>query len=94
MLQWFSHEAGCAGLKGLLDRKNLVKLPSIKCLLVGFKDQLNIDLSGVDEIDSAGVAFILELKEAAEKNKLEVNFHGTTDSLNKLKSLYNLDKII
>lgn len=94
MVRWLNHPADGAAIKGSLDQQHLIKLLPVERLLAGFSGQLGIDLSGVERIDSAGMAFLLELKQVAAQTELEVSFHGSTDSLNKLKSLYNLEHII
>ena len=94
MVEWLIHGTDGVAIKGSLDQQHLVKLLPIDSLLSDFKDQLNIDLSGIVQVDSAGIAFILELKEIAAKTNLKVTFHGSTCSLDKLKSLYNLEQII
>ena len=81
-------------IKGALTQFSLARSPNIQQLLAGFSIDIVVDLSAVEKVDTAGVSFLLELKECAGEKKLEISFEGATNSLKKLKSLYNLDTII
>ena len=94
MVQWLVNQTGQVSIKGKLNQKSLVKLLPIAKLLKPHQAQLTIELSGIEEVDTAGMAFLLEIKEQAGLKQLKISFDGSTNSLNQLKSLYNLAKMI
>jgi phospholipid transport system transporter-binding protein len=93
MLEWLEIKPEHVAIRGELDQWQVARLMPIATLLSKHQQHLTIDLSGIDKVDSAGVAFLLELKEHAMKLELNINFCGSPSSLNKLKSLYNLEQL-
>ena len=93
MLEWLELESNQAAIKGQLDQWQLGKLMPVAPLLSNYRDLLTVDLSEIDKIDSAGIAFLLELKQQAQKVGLKIDFQGSPSALNKLKSLYNLEQL-
>jgi len=93
MLEWQETAPNQVAIKGRLDQWNLARLMPITPLLAAFKELLIIDLSAINKIDSAGLAFLLELKQQAGTLGLKIEFQGSPSSLNKLKSLYNLEQL-
>lgn len=53
-------------------------------------DIINYDLSHVNEIDTAGVAFLLELKIIANQNKTQIEFSNAPTHLFELSKLYKI----
>ena len=94
MIKWLNQPAGQAKIIGCLTQDTLILLQPPRELLQGAGDALAVDISALVTIDSAGVAFLLELKDYGLKHGHKINFIGATESFNKLKSLYNLDTII
>lgn len=52
---------------------------------------LEIDLSNIQHIDSAGVAFLLELKSIARKKSCSIKFTHTPNNIEHLCQLYNIN---
>ncbi|WP_426358842.1 STAS domain-containing protein [Pseudocolwellia sp. HL-MZ19] len=50
-----------------------------------------IDLAGINKIDTAGLAWLLCLVEAANKTKSEISFHNIPQDLIKLAKLSAVD---
>lgn len=94
MVQWLVIDPNSVAIKGRLDRNTVVELLPITKLLARHQGSLTIELSGIAQIDTAGMAFLLEIKEQASLLQLKVSFEGSTNSLNQLKSLYNLAKML
>jgi len=51
---------------------------------------LDIDLSGVKNIDSAGVAFLLDLKSIAKNASCALSFSNTPDIIERFCQLYKV----
>ena len=51
---------------------------------------LKIDLSGITNIDSAGVAFLLELKSVARQKKCKLSFINLPELVDKFCQLYQV----
>ena len=94
MVKWLVIDPNSASIKGRLDQNTVVKLLPITKLLAPHQGSLTIELSGIEQIDTAGMAFLLEIKEQATLLQLKVSFEGSTNSLNQLKSLYNLAQML
>lgn len=53
-------------------------------------EELDIDLSIVKNIDSAGIAFLLELKSKAKQEKCKISFTNIPYVVNRLCQLYQI----
>ncbi|AEX53840.1 lipid asymmetry maintenance protein MlaB [Rahnella aquatilis] len=79
-------------LHGELDRETLVAfwdvrkklMPGVTCL----------DVSGLERVDSSGLAFLVHLREEASQQGITLTIAGITDRLRTLIALYNLQDII
>lgn len=58
--------------------------------LIAINSQLKIDLANITTIDSAGVAFLVELKSAAKQKNCELQFVNLPESVNKFCQLYQV----
>ncbi len=65
-------------------------LKSMTKLLAASK-QLSIDLSTVSNIDSSGVALLLELKAVAHHQHCQLNFTNTPEVVKKFCQLYQVN---
>lgn len=63
----------------------------LKCL--GDKHNLLVDLSGVEYIDSSGVASLVEGLQLAKSNQLEFGLIGVSDAAMQVLQLARLDKV-
>lgn len=62
--------------------------PSVK--IINKSKILDIDLSGVKNIDSAGVAFLLDLKSIAKSSGCTLSFSNTPDIIQRFCQLYKV----
>lgn len=53
-----------------------------------------LDVSGLNHVDSAGLALLLHLLNAANKRNVSLRLEGITDKLKTLITLYNLQDVI
>jgi phospholipid transport system transporter-binding protein len=53
-----------------------------------------VDLSGVDPVDSAGVALLIEWKRRATAEGKSLSFENVTPSMASLAELYGVDKLL
>lgn len=81
-------------IAGELNRHSMTNLPSPRQLLKGQSGAVVVGLSQLTRIDSAGVAWLLELKQQASHQGIALTFEGHTESLSKLLGLYSLQEIV
>lgn len=85
-------EANQLRLSGELERETLLPLWQQRD---GLMQQVEIiDVSGLDRVDSAGLALLVHLRQAGIQRGKAPRFTGITDKLSSLITLYNLQKII
>ncbi len=80
-------------LSGEID---LSESPDIRKQILGYinkKNNLLVDMSGVDYIDSSGVASLVEGLQVSRTNKLEFALLGVSDSALKVLQLARLDRV-
>ncbi len=58
--------------------------------LITKESKIQIDLSDVIDIDSSGIAFLLELKQQAAHKKCQLIFINKTDAIQRLADLYKI----
>ena len=66
-----------------------IQLPPLKRLVLANLN-LTFDLSNVTNIDSAGIAFLVELKNIAKINKCNLVFTNPSTQINHLCQLYKI----
>lgn len=93
MVTWQEVSPNTVALNGELSRHSVASLMPVAKRLKGY-EQLNVELSKLSNIDSAGLAFLIELQEQASKLKLNLNFLGSTVALDKLIALYNAQSLL
>jgi len=76
-------------LSGILSQTSLMELMPIASRLQTLNGEVNIGLSGLSLVDTAGLAFLIELKAEAKQRALNLRYSGTSPALDKLVSLYN-----
>ena len=77
-------------LSGQLLISNVNQQLSLLTKLITTNNAIKIDLSGINNIDSAGVAFLLELKSVARQNNCTLNFVNLPDAVDKFCQLYQV----
>ncbi|OON39203.1 anti-sigma B factor antagonist [Izhakiella australiensis] len=90
-LSWTS-TGGRLALTGRLNHETLLPLWQQRDELVKGVSQL--DVSGLDQVDTAGLALLVHLREAAVKQNVTLQVTGITDRLRSLISLYNLQPLM
>ncbi len=93
MATWQEVSQNTVELSGELSRHSVQSLIPVVARLKGY-EQLSVELSKLSHVDSAGLAFLIELQERASKLKLCLNFVGSTAALDKLIALYNADSLL
>ncbi len=81
-------------LVGKLSQTTVTSLLPIKKQLQPYNSDLNIDLSKLTKVDSAGLAYLIELKQYCEKNSIDIYFNNATKALEKLIALYNAESLL
>jgi len=79
-------------LLGELDRETLVPFWDIRKKLMSGINCL--DVSGLERVDSSGLALLVHLREEASQQGVSLTIAGITDRLHTLIALYNLQDII
>jgi len=93
-IEWQESNNGSVSLVGELSQKTIISLLPIKKQLQKYNGELNVDLSQLENVDSAGLAYLVELKQYCDNNNLNVFFNKATDRLNKLIALYNAESLL
>ena len=94
MLTWQRTSATSVAMLCILNRKTLHELLPVAKRLQEFSGTLNVELADLEQVDTAGLAFLIEIKQAADKKQLQLNFSGTTSALDKLISLHNAQSLL
>jgi len=93
-IEWQQANEHSVFLVGNLSQKTVISLLPIKKQLQKYNGELIIDLSQLDNVDSAGLAYLIELKQCCENSNVNVYFKNVTDRLNKLIALYNAESLL
>lgn len=91
LLHWQQQENSLL-LSGKLDHETLLPLWQQKDHVVQGISEINV--SGLIRVDSAGLALLVHLQNIATRSGQPVVFHGISDKLQSLITLYNLQQII
>ena len=91
LLSW-QVEAKTLYLRGELDRETLLSLWQQR--ETAMQNIAVIDVSGLQRVDSAGLALLVHLRQIAQQQGASPVFSGITDKLHSLITLYNLQQII
>lgn len=90
-LSWQCHSRTLF-LQGQLDQQSL--LPFWQQYPQLLKEVEVIDLTGLKRVDSAGLAMLLHVRDYAESQTSGVSFTGSSDKLDALLQLYNLQSVL
>ncbi|WP_275555610.1 lipid asymmetry maintenance protein MlaB [Mixta sp. Marseille-Q2659] len=91
LLSW-QVEAKTLRLHGELDRETLLGLWQQRETVMQHIEV--IDVSGLQRVDSSGLALLVHLRQIAQQQGNSPVFSGITDKLHSLITLYNLQQII
>ncbi|GAA0470142.1 MULTISPECIES: lipid asymmetry maintenance protein MlaB [Tatumella] len=90
-LHW-QQQAASLRLTGKLDHETLLPLWEQRdTVMQGISD---IDLSGLERVDSSGLALLIHLQDIVRRHGAVLTFTGISDKLQSLITLYNLQHII
>ena len=94
----FSHaveDDGIFSIQGDLDVYSVAEAIRQGCRLIKLNESsIVIDLSQVGGIDSAGLAFVLELMKAAKKQEKNIHFKNIPARMYAVARIYGLSNII
>ncbi|MCQ4103202.1 lipid asymmetry maintenance protein MlaB [Erwinia persicina] len=90
-LRW-EVESDILRLSGELERETLLSLWQQRDAVMQWVE--TIDVSGLERVDSGGLALLVHLRQIAIQRGRVPRFTGITDKLRSLITLYNLQKII
>ncbi|PWC13004.1 lipid asymmetry maintenance protein MlaB [Brenneria corticis] len=90
-LSWQSQQSTLL-VAGALDRETLLPLWQQRDKLLA--DKTTLDVSGLDRVDSAGLALLLHFYHLRSQQGVELKIIGAGDRLKTLIALYNLNEII
>jgi phospholipid transport system transporter-binding protein len=82
------------GVEGVLDFDSVVALVAEGERLFSGQGPLDVDLRGVREANSAGLALLLEWLDLARRRKLELRYRNLPESLVRLAELTNLGGLL
>jgi len=94
VINWQTVTANEVALSGVLSQTSLMSLMPIAQRLQGLESEIRLDLSGLSLVDTAGLAFLIELKAVAEQQQLSMRYIGASAALDKLVSLYNAQSLL
>ena len=90
----FSIDDGIIVLRGMIDRNTVPDLlKGIRLDKLNF-EQLKLDLSAVDKVDTAGLAWILKVKAHAERAGLALILQQVPPQLTRLAQLGGVDTLL
>ncbi|SLM61496.1 MULTISPECIES: lipid asymmetry maintenance protein MlaB [Dickeya] len=90
-LRW-RQQNNTLSLEGTLDRHTLLPLWQQRTALL--KDCHSLDVSGVEHVDSAGLALLVHVYHQQTQQGATLAITGVSDRLRTLVQLYNLGEII
>jgi len=94
VVTWQSTSENTVALRGELSQRSVETLLPVAPRLRVYDSELNIELSQLAKVDSAGLAFLIELQEYATQHDIALTFSGLTPALEKLVSLYNAQDLL
>lgn len=89
MITWQQTDQKNVSLSGALTQSSVSRLLPLSKRLKATESNINIELSELSHVDSAGLALLIELKSVGDKQGKKIIFSGTTPALEKLIALYN-----
>lgn len=95
-VQWEEDGSVRVSFHGALDRDTVpeVRRKVFRDVLKRRPNGVRVDVSVVDRVDTAGLAFLLEMRNAVKGRGAPFELEGITDSLRRLVSLARLDNLL
>lgn len=81
-------------MSGLPPRLDLASVPGLMSRADALAASGTLDLSGVQEVDSAGVAFLVELQRRAQRQQRTLAFSGAGERLRRLAAFFEVDTLL
>jgi len=94
VITWQEISTTTVELSGELTQRSVGSLLPVNTRLSAYDQELNLELSKLSLVDSAGLAFLIEVQEHATRLNIKLNFSGSTSGLDKLISLYNAQSLL
>ncbi|MGB1297947.1 MAG: STAS domain-containing protein [Psychrobium sp.] len=93
-VEWQSAGDNNVVLVGKLSQSTVPSLIPIKKYLQQYNDQLYVDLGQLTKVDSAGLAYLVELQQYCQHKGISLQYEGATPALEKLVALYNAESLL
>jgi len=93
VITWQNVSPNTVELCGELSQRSVTSLMPINSRIDGHSGELNVELAKLAHVDTAGLAFLIELQQCATQHQISLNFSGSTMALDKLISLYNAQSL-
>lgn len=95
-VQWGDDGWVRVSFQGALDRDAVPELRRkvFRDVLKRRPNGVRVDVSTVERVDTAGLAFLLEMRNAVKGRGAPFHLEGLTDSLRRLVSLARLDNLL
>lgn len=93
-VEWQSAGDNKVVLTGKLSQSTVPSLIPIKKYLQQYNDQLYVDLGQLTKVDSAGLAYLVELQQYCQHKGISLQYEGATPALDKLVTLYNAESLL
>jgi len=94
VITWQEVSTDTVELSGELSQHNVESLMPVAQRINGYDGTLHIELSQLSHVDSAGLAFLIELQQQAVSQCLNIAFSGSTSALEKLIALYGAESLL
>lgn len=93
-ISWQNTEQHQVILAGKLSQSTVPSLFPIKKRMAQYNERLDIELGQLTHVDSAGLAFLIELREYCDNKSINLQLNGATPALTKLIALYNAEPLL
>lgn len=93
-ITWQSQNDNKVELIGKLSQSTVPSLFPIKKKMQQYNGQLVVDLAQLSHVDSAGLAYLIELQQYCQAKSITLQYEGATTALNKLVALYNAESLL
>ena len=81
-------------MSGLPEKLDLHSVPRLMPQADALAASGTLDLAGVGHVDSAGIAFLVELQRRARRQQRELGFTGAGERLRRLAAFFEVDTLL
>lgn len=81
-------------MSGLPEKLDLHNVPGLMSRADSLAASGTLDLSGVHHVDSAGVAFLVELQRRARRQQCDLTYTGAGERLRRLATFFEVDTLL